>query len=110
MLEATISIKPLSVNKAWQGRRFKTPAYKSYEKELLLRLQAGAIPQGELSVSLEWGFSNAGSDIDNPIKPVLDILQKKYGFNDSKIYDLQIKKTVVAKGDDYIKFKITEKP
>ena len=32
-----IKIKPLSVNKAWQGKRFKTREYKSYE-ELLLYL------------------------------------------------------------------------
>jgi hypothetical protein len=26
-------IKPLSVNKAWQGKRFKSPEYKSYENK-----------------------------------------------------------------------------
>ena len=29
-----IEIKPLSVNTAWKGRRFKTDAYKAYEIEL----------------------------------------------------------------------------
>jgi len=31
-MKIEIPIKPLTVNKAWQGRRFKTPAYKQYEK------------------------------------------------------------------------------
>ena len=33
-----IEIKPLSINKCFQGRRFKTNDYKNYEKELLLKL------------------------------------------------------------------------
>ena len=33
-----INIKPLSVNKAWQGKRFKTKKYKAFETELLLKL------------------------------------------------------------------------
>lgn len=108
MIEGKINIKPLSVNQAWQGRRFKTPVYKSYEKVLLMQLERGAVPKGELSVYLEWGFSNRSSDIDNPIKPFLDILQKKYKFNDSKVYRLNVRKTLVPKGADYLKFKITE--
>ena len=31
-----VNIKPLSVNQAWAGRRFKTPKYKAFEKEMLL--------------------------------------------------------------------------
>ena len=31
----SIDIKPLSVNKCWQGRRYKTSEYKAYEEELL---------------------------------------------------------------------------
>jgi len=33
-----INYKPLSVNEAWQGKRFKTKAYKDYEKSLMLLL------------------------------------------------------------------------
>jgi hypothetical protein len=33
-----IQIKPMSVNIAFQGRRFKTPLYKKYEKDLMLLL------------------------------------------------------------------------
>jgi len=103
-----LKIKPLSVNKAWKGKRYKTDEYKAYEKAVLLMLPKIEIPEGNLHVSLEFGFSNKASDLDNPIKPFIDIMQKKYGFNDSRIhkYDLTKKKTI--KGADYILFDIKE--
>ncbi len=101
-----IDIKPLSVNNAWKGRRYKTDAYKAYERDVLLLLGRIEIPTGKLELFLEWGFSSAGSDFDNPIKPFTDCLQKKYGFNDNRVYEAHIKKVSVKKGDEYIKFEI----
>ena len=110
MLESTIKIKPLSVNRAWKGRRFKTDDYKAYEQELLYRMVSAKVPTGDLSVHLKFAFSSRGSDIDNPIKPLLDILQKKFtGFNDNKIYTLLIEKEIVPKGEEFLNFKIEEK-
>ena len=103
-----LNIKPLSVNIAWQGKRFKTIKYKNYEKICLLSLPNIYIPPQPYIVNLEFGFSNVSSDIDNPVKPFLDILQKKYGINDKDIFQLNIKKRIVKKGFEYIKFNITE--
>ena len=103
-----INIKPLSVNKCWQGRRFKTPIYKGYETELLLKLQKIDVPSVLIGLNITFGFSNKGSDIDNPLKPFLDILQKKYNINDRDIYELNVKKEIVKKGDEFISFKIYE--
>ncbi len=103
-----IDIKPLSVNQAWKGRRFKTDKYKKYEIELMLLLKKIDIPDGNLSLYIDVGFSSNGSDIDNIAKPFIDILQKKYGFNDSRIYQLTIVKSIVKKGDEYIEFYITK--
>ena len=102
-----IDIKPLSVNDAWKGRRFKTDEYKAYERSVLLLLRPLKIPDGLLEIHLEWGFSSNGSDYDNPIKPFQDCLQKKYGFNDSRIYESHIKKVDVKKGAEYILFDIS---
>ena len=102
-----LKIKPLSVNKVWQGRRFKTQEYKNYEKIVLLMLPKIKMPEPPYSVYYEFGFSNAGSDIDNPVKPLTDILQKKYNINDKNIFEMYIKKTKVKKGEEYIKFEIT---
>lgn len=103
----TIKIKPLSINKAWRGgRRFKTNEYKDYEKELIYLLPELDVGKGELGVSIVWGFSNKGSDIDNPAKPFIDILQKKYDFNDKRIYHLELEKVHVKKGEEFIAFEI----
>lgn len=102
----TIHIKPLSVNKAWQGKRFKTPAYKKYEQDLLFLLPNMTIPNAPYHINIEVAFSSKASDIDNILKPFLDVLQKKYNINDKEIYRLLIEKTIVPKGQEYIKFDI----
>lgn len=102
-----IDIKPLSVNEAWQGRRFKTDKYRAFQKAVLFYLpKTFEVGTGKLSVSYEYGFSNKASDIDNPCKLITDILQKKYKFNDSQIYELHQYKVIVPKGKEYIKIGI----
>jgi len=104
-----INIKPLSVNECFQGRRFKTLGYKTYEHHVLILLPKLDIPKNvELELLLTVGFSNKKSDLDNIAKPFIDILQKKYGFNDSQIYLLAMRKYIVSKGDEFIDFEIKE--
>ena len=101
-----VKIKPLSVNDAWKGRRFRTDAYKSYERALLLMLPKITLPKSPYKLELVFGFSSKGSDIDNPNKNLTDVLSKKYGFNDNEIYELHVKKEIVKKGQEFIKFQI----
>lgn len=100
-MKINLQIKPLSVNEAWAGKRFKTPKYKRYERDVLLML-----PNAEITdfskVKITYGFSNKASDIDNPTKMVLDILQKKYGVNDRDIEYLVLQKVIVKKGQEFI--------
>lgn len=103
-----INIKPLSVNECWQGRRFKTKEYKQYEKDLLLMLPNIKLKIQRVSIDIVFGFSNSLCDIDNPLKPFLDILQKKYNINDRDIYKLIVSKEVIKKGNEFIKYQITE--
>lgn len=100
----TVNIKPMSVNDAWQGRRYKTPQYNKYQRDVLLLLPKITVPPGRLKLILELGFSNIQSDLDNPIKQILDILQKKYIFNDSRIWEINATKVKVEKGKEYFKF------
>jgi Holliday junction resolvase RusA-like endonuclease len=102
-----LNIKPLSVNQVWQGKRFKTKLYGQYERDLLSMLPNMKLPKPPYKLYYEFGFSNSASDIDNPIKPFQDVLQKKYDFNDSLIHHLEVKKVKVKKGFEYIKFEIT---
>ena len=101
-----IQIKPLSVNEAWQGRRFKTKKYEAFEYEFMFKLRPLELPDPPYSIYYEFGLSNVLSDWDNPIKPTQDVLQKKYGFNDKNIFEAIVKKVKVAKGEEYIKFEI----
>jgi len=100
-------IKPFSVNGAWKGQKFKTDKYKSYEKLLLFTLPDVFIPDGPLLVVFEFGFNSDLSDADNPVKPLLDILQKKYRFNDSRVYQVASTKVLIPREkDEYISFEI----
>lgn len=101
-----VQIKPLSVNQVWQGKRFKTPKYKAYEKELLLKLQPMDVPEGKLVLNIKFGLSSKNADWDNPIKPFQDVLQIKYGFNDRHIYKGVVEKVDVKKGEEFIEFSL----
>lgn len=104
-----IEIKPLSVNQAWQGKRFKTNEYKDFERYLMLLLPKMNIRKKEkLKVDFVFGFATKSSDLDNPVKPCLDVLQKKYGINDNDIFELTVKKEVVGKGNEFIELQISE--
>lgn len=100
-----IKIKLLSVNEAWQGRRFKTRKYKVFERELFYILPDITIPEGKLELSITVGISSGNADIDNIAKPAIDVMQKRYDFNDKRIHRLVLEKQIVKKGDEYFTFK-----
>lgn len=97
-------IKPISVNNCWRGQRFKTPEYKAYEQELLYKLpMALSMPIKPYAIHFDLGLSSPLADYDNCIKPLQDILQKKYGFDDKDIVFASIKKIKVKKGEEFFK-------
>jgi len=101
-----LEIKPLSVNQCWAGRRFKTPKYTTYERNLFTMLPKIKIPEPPFELSIEFGFSSIASDIDNPVKPFLDILQKRYLFDDKLIHKLNLTRVNTKKGSEFIKWEI----
>ncbi len=101
-----IEMKPMSVNKAWQGRRFKTKLYEAYEQSVLSVLKNTDFPCPPFRLTLTFGFSNKASDLDNPVKLFIDILQKKYLFNDKEIYELHVYKKIVDKSKEYCEYLI----
>ena len=102
-----IKYKPLSVNEAWKGQRFKTDKYKKYEKDVLFLLPKISLPKPPYKIYLEFGLSSSLSDWDNPIKPLQDILQLKYNFNDKDIFKAEVLKVKVEKGNEYFKFEFS---
>lgn len=102
-----VKIKPMTVNKCWRGgRRFRTKEYNAWEEELLWTLPKIEFPKENICLEITFGLSNSGSDVDNCAKPFLDVLQKKYDFNDNKIIKLTLIKQKVKKGEEYIQFSL----
>ena len=102
-----INIKPLSVNQCWQGRRFKTPKYKKYCKDVTLLLpKVVKMPEGKLEIQFTFFMSSKLADWDNPVKPIQDIICAKYEINDNRIYRAVVEKVIVPKGEERIFFNI----
>lgn len=101
-----INIKPISLNEAYRGRRFKTDKLKSFKRNVTLQLKPKPIPEGKLQINIMFGFSSKGSDIDNAVKAFLDVLQDVYSFNDNKVYKMILDKTIVKKGNEFIDYEI----
>ena len=99
-----IPIHPLTVNQAWCGRRFKSPAYKQYEQDCF-KLIRGTKVRGEVQIHYKFYTPFASTtDIDNLIKPIQDILVKCELIEDDK----RIMRIVAEKfkGDDKIEIEI----
>ena len=102
-----VEVKPLSVNEAWKGRRYRTDKYKDWKQNLLYLLPKSKMCfSGNLKIYVLFAFSSKASDIDNPLKPFIDTLCTKYGFNDNQIQELIVYKKVTQKNKEYIEFEI----
>lgn len=109
MIGQKIIIKPLSANEMWKGGRIKSAKYRKFQNNCLFLLNSKIeIPKGKIVLYLQFGFRSAASDVDNPVKAFTDVLSKKYGFNDNKIYMIIMHKTIVDARKDYIEFAIKE--
>jgi len=79
-----IETNPLTVNMAWQGRRFKSKDYLEYEKEVFYQLPKESI-KGEIEIHFLFNVKTySRRDVDNMIKPLQDILVKAGVIDDDK--------------------------
>lgn len=101
-----LDIKPLSINKAYRGRRFATQDLKDFKKDLSWMLPKISVPKGKLAVEYIFGLSSKGSDGDNLIKAFQDCIAEAYGFNDNQIYKWTVEKVDTKKKQEYIEFNI----
>jgi Holliday junction resolvase RusA-like endonuclease len=99
-------LKPLSANDSFTGRKVKTSQYRKYETHLKRTLPDLVIPDGLLEVRLVVYYSNKNSDLDNAVKPFLDCLCKRYGFDDRYVYRIVLTKFIVPKDQESIAFRI----
>lgn len=108
MIDIQVEIPPLSINKAWQGRRYKTPFYNDWLRDGLITLPRSDKILGPVEVFLTFGMRfPKKADVDNPIKCCLDLLVKRgYLDDDVQVQALHAYKEKTDK--EYIKIKILE--
>jgi Holliday junction resolvase RusA-like endonuclease len=91
---------------AKKGRiTFKTADYNKFQEEIRDQLMGVEWPfeDGPVSFEVTAGLSNRGADLDNIIKPLLDTYQTIYdGFNDNKVYHVELYKAIVPKGEEFL--------
>jgi len=71
-----VDIKPMTANKCWQGRRFKTVKYKDWRDQVGYLIKNDKKFTGgkyELLIHVYTKYSST-SDVDNFIKPIMDCL------------------------------------
>ena len=103
-----IKRKPLSVNRAWKGRRFRSVFYSAFHTavSLLLNvLRPKRPPENRpLFAHYRWGVSNMMADTDNPTKPFQDVLFEHWGMKDHRLQFLIVQKVKTPKGQEFIDF------
>ena len=107
-IKVEIPIKPISVNQAFQGRRFNTPEKKAFEQQVDLLLPPKEMIKGKISIHYKFYLKNHSRiDYDNCLKVVQDCLVTKgYFEDDRKIYKALIEK--IESKEDKIVIEIKE--
>ena len=101
-----IELKPVSINEAFQGKRFKTRKCKDFENDFMLLAPKRKMIKGKIEVEYKFHLRNHKMiDYDNCIKVVQDLIVKcGYIEDDRKIYKATIYK--IPSDKDYIEIKI----
>ena len=105
-----IPIKPLTANRMWKGRRFKSTEYKTFQTAMvaLLNRSGLVIPDGRLTFEVEAGVSGR-FDLDNVIKSTLDTIQlHDPNFNDVDVFRIVATKILKKPRDEYLAFNLTQ--
>lgn len=108
-MKTEIPIKPISVNKCFQGHRYKTNEYANWRQAVYyLTLHVNPI-NNPTKLDIEFHVSNFGqSDVDNMLKPLLDALQEcEIIENDNTIEEIHTKKIKCKKGEEKIIYELS---
>lgn len=103
-----IPIKPISTNKLFQGRRFKTKEYDAFINAALYFAPKVPIIKGMVAIQCDFYVKNAKrSDLDNFLKGTLDLIVKAgYIEDDRYIYWLKTRKFIADNENERIELKI----
>ena len=112
--ECHADLKPVSVNQAWYRNKKRSKLYNDYIEGWQDYLMGEEIPVDidrkdmRFKVIVHVGFSNRASDLDNVIKPTIDIMQQWFDFDDKQVIHLEAFKHITQKGRDYIHVRLEE--
>lgn len=102
----SLPLKPLSVNKAYRGRRFASEELKQYKQDVGYLLNRFKPITGEIELDYKFYLENySRTDVGNLEKPLTDILVETGLIPD----DRHVKKITLEKfkGEDKIEILIT---
>lgn len=95
-----IPIKPLSINQAFQGRRYKTAECKHYEECLWYLLPKKEKVRGKIHITYRFFLKNHKMmDIDNLVKVLQDMIVKKGYIEDDRLIYRMVVEKVPSKSD-----------
>lgn len=95
-------IKPISVNRAFRGRRYPTKEYQDYKRFFGLSLPRGHV-SGNVALALSFHLpagTFAKSDVSNLIKATEDALVER-GIIDDDRHVISVTATKICTGKDY---------
>ena len=110
-ISALVPMKPVSTNRLYTGKRFKSPQAKQFEvafrNYLLLKLPPSRLrlPEGDLTIHWRFGTSRK-MDVTNCLKLAEDVLAKHCGFNDNIVVGTSAVRVHVKTGGEFIAFQI----
>lgn len=102
-MNLNLKVKPLSINAAYSGRRFKTEGYRDFSDEVLYLLPRRFEKIcGELSMKYIFHVKNyEKSDVDNMVKTIQDLLvQSEIIADDKHIKEIYCRKEKVEDSKD----------
>ena len=80
-----IPIKPISINACFQGRRYRTNAFKKWQELVNYHLPRKQVVSGGVGIIIYLYLQSIlRSDIDNFLKPLIDCLVKRGYIKDDR--------------------------
>ncbi len=100
MIKLYLPMKPLSVNKAWQGKRFKTKECNAYCEECAWRLPKNTSISGLVQIHYWFHLKNwKKTDGDNLVKVLTDCIVNAGIIEDDRMIMRYIIDKIPAKTD-----------
>ena len=112
MIKLSIPLKAMSVNKLFQGRRFKTKAYNQYSRDFLFYAKAEKVEKmsGYFKITIKFHLINwRRTDSNNLTKALFDSLVKADIIEDDR-FDMEEHIYKVPDKTDFIEIEIEKWP